>query len=541
MNLCSKEISKRPYDSSVPLMELNKGYGLNIIYNVNSNVNICEDIFVGPTLDTNLTTIETGLTETSIGVFNLSDFPGGDVPFEFTFTGNTDVLSGYTGDFVYEIYPRTGDDIEIPEIIDITAEVPAQPTFSRFLTYRNEIPFSELSLTNTDLIPNLVADQEWVLNYTYNFDRQNCVNKNKHFGETIKNTYDKTQSYYFVTLINPPEMDLGPFPEPIPTTPEILTLTRQTRPASDPSDTYVFGVPTKLDDDINRCRLKVESLPVSGPNTTIFTVNGLPTPNSIMVSVNGITLSNDDYTVTDNTVITLIRPLSSGDDILTVTYIECEEQEDFVYSEQHEILTGITSGVTSATTINDKVYFNTDQGKFEYYTDFTTEEPENMILYLNGVKLTYGVDFYPSITVENRLIFESIDLKVTDIIYLVYTTDDGPPGNYGTIGIDNELEWETQQPIVVNNRVTGEFTIEITDSTDVGFNSINKVQITVEYQDGQSFYSTNIPINTLQSNKSYIWRVVSKKYYIGLLNNIFETKNISETGKFHTNNLINSY
>lgn len=539
MSLCNKEISKRPYNSSVPLMELNKDYGLNIIYNVNGNINICEDIFVGPTLDTNLTTIETGLTETSIGVFNLSDFPGGDVPFEFTFTGNTDVLSGYTGDFVYEIYPRTGDDIEIPEIIDITEEVPAQPTFSRFLTYRNGIPFSELSLTNTDLIPNLVADQEWVLNYTYNFDRQNCVNKNKHFGETIKNTYDKTQSYYFVTLINPPEMVLGPFPEETPTTPEILTLERRNTGTGD--ETYVFGVPTKQETEENSCCLKVETLPISLPSTNIFTIDGIASPNTLIVSVNGITLSPDDYVVVDNTVLKLVEPLYPDKDIITVTYIEAQEDIDTVYSEQFEIVSGITSGVTSATTINDKVYFNTEQNKYEYYTDLATENPENILLFLNGVKLTYGVDYYLSVTVENRIIFDSINLTMGDILYFVYKSDEQMNGDYGLITYENSLEWRTEQPIMVNNRVIGEFIVEITEPTDVGFDSVDKVKLIIEYIGGETSYDVSIPTNTLESNKRYIWRVVSKKYYIGLLGNVFETTNISETGKFHTNNLINSY
>ena len=547
MSLCNKEITKRPYNSGVPITELNKDYGLNIIFNVKSDVTVCEEVFVGPTINTNLTKIQTGLTETSIGVFNLSDFAGGNVPFEYEFTGNTSVLTGYTGDFVYEIYPRTTE-LEIPEIIGISGNVPLQPIFSRELFYREETPFSDLLTPipgapsiNLNLIPNLVSDQEWILNYTYNFDRQNCINKNKYFGETIKNEYDETQTFYFVTLSNPSDINLGPFPEPPPTTPEILTVNRRERPLSDPSDTYVFGVPIKLDEEKNECRLRVETLPISLPNTTIFTVNGIPVPNSLMVSVNGVTLSPDDYTVSNNTVLTLVQPLFPSKDIITATYIECEEQFDVIYSEQYEILTGITSGVTSGVTVDDKVYFNTDQGKYEYYTDFTTEEPENILLYLNGVKLTYGLDFYLSVTVPNRIIFDSIQLTLTDIIYLVYITDGLPPGDYGLITYDNQLEWVTDQPPVVNNRVNGKFIVEITDTTDISFTSLNKVQLEVDYEDGNPSYSVGIPINTLQSNQKYIWRVISEKYYNGLVGNIFTTENISVTGKFYTNNLINSY
>jgi len=88
--------------------------------------------------------------------------------------------------------------------------------------------------------------------------------------------------------------------------------------------------------------------------------------------------------------------------------------------------------------------------------------------------------------------------------------------------------------------VDGQFLVEVTELTDSTFSSTGKTEVNVSYEDGVSRYSITIP-TTLEANKNYIWRVTSNKVYSGLLGNIFNTYNTSKTGKFYTNNEINSY
>jgi hypothetical protein len=172
--------------------------------------------------------------------------------------------------------------------------------------------------------------------------------------------------------------------------------------------------------------------------------------------------------------------------------------------------------------------------------DYQPEEAQNIILYLNGVKLTYGLDFYISTSVNNRIIFDGVSLVVSDILYLVYATDGYLSGDYELVTSDTILEWDTTIPTIVSDRLDGQFLVEITDSSDPKFTSTGKTQSIVTYADNVSRYSIGIP-EILEANKNYIWRVISNKVYSGLLGNIFNTYNTSKTGKFYTNNEINSY
>lgn len=539
MSICEKDIIKLPYTEQVILDDIKKDFGLLNINNVKTTLNVCTEIFNGPSYTTNLTKLQTGLTETSMGVFNVTD---SDMTFNYTFTGNLETLTAYTGNFEYEVYSRTNEFIA-PDITTISGVAQNdQQNFNKRRVYRNSISFSAITnsgFSGTDLFDFVSGDQEYILNSNFSFFRKECSKKTKYIEPNLKYRYDNDKSLYFVTLTNPSEPILGPFPQPQPQTPEILTVVRRERPQNEPDETYVFGVPTKIEPD-NQCRLIVEQLTINSPSSTLFSISNVPSPNSLMISVNGITLSTDDYTVSADTIIQLTQPLVLNKDIITATYVDCDEDIDTIYSEQYEILSAVTSGVTSGVTTTDKVYYNTDQNKFEYYLDFQPDEAENIILYLNGIKLTYGLDFYISTSVNNRIIFDGINLTISDILYLVYVTDGSLSGDYDLVNADTILEWDTITPVVVNDRVDGQFLVEVTEVTDSTFSSTGKTEVNVSYEDGVSRYSITIP-TTLEANKNYIWRVTSNKVYSGLLGNIFNTYNTSKTGKFYTNNEINSY
>ena len=104
MALCSENIViPRTFSEEVATDNLKREYGLSPIFDVKSEVNICSEIFQGPKYTSNFTKLTTGLTENSVGVFNITN---SDASFIYSFTGNQETLSAYTGDFKFQIYER---------------------------------------------------------------------------------------------------------------------------------------------------------------------------------------------------------------------------------------------------------------------------------------------------------------------------------------------------------------------------------------------------------------------------------------------------
>ena len=103
MSLCNTNIKPVGFSEEVVLERLRRDYGLYSINNVQSNLDICTEIFNAPTYTSNLTKIMSGLTESSFGVFNVTE---NQITFVYEFTGNTEFLSAYTGTFQYDIHKR---------------------------------------------------------------------------------------------------------------------------------------------------------------------------------------------------------------------------------------------------------------------------------------------------------------------------------------------------------------------------------------------------------------------------------------------------
>ena len=534
MSLCNTNIVPIDFSEEVILERIRRDYGLYSINNVQSNFDICLEIFNSPLYTSNLTKIMTGLTESSFGVFNVSD---NQVSFVYQFTGNTDVLSAYTGNFEYDIHKRN-EEASASTISYLSGE----KVFSSNNSFSEVVPFSAITsngYSGTTLLTLPSKDEEYILNSNFSFVKKNCLFKGETYTEPkLINTYDSEKSRYFVTLVNPDIPTLGPFAPPTPKTPSTLTVKETTQ--FNGKETYIFSVPSKTE-EASGCKLVNETLTIDPIDGSLFSISKQPSPNTLLISVNGITLSNSDYSISADTIIQLTQTLDPNRDIITASYLDCEENLDTIYSEQYEILSAITSGVTSAVTTTDKVYYNTEQNKYEYYLDYEPSEPDTtMTLFLNGVRLTYGADYYMSTSVSNRVIFDSIILGISDIIYVVYSSDGNLEGDYDIIESLSDLVWRVS-PTVVNDRLNGEFIVDISESSDPNFTSTGVTTgITVNYVNEQSEYSVTIP-NTITAKKDYIWRVTSKKVYSGILDNIFITDSVSRVGKFSTNNKINSY
>lgn len=534
MSLCNTNIKPIGFSEEVVLERLRRDYGLYSINNVQSNLNICTEIFNAPTYTSNLTKIMTGLTESSFGVFNVTE---NQVTFVYDFTGNTEFLSAYTGSFQYDIHKRN-EEVSASTVNYLNGDL----VFSNKNSFSESVDFSGITsngYSGTTLLTLPTKDDEYILNSNFSFIKKNCLFKGETYTEPkLVNKYDSEKTKYFVTLVNPDEPTLGPFTTPPISTPSTLTVREKTQ--FNGKETYIFSVPTKTEEN-SGCKLVNETLTINPIDGSLFSINTTPSPNTLLISVNGITLSESDYSISADTIIQLTQTLDPNRDIITASYLDCVNDLDTIYSEQYEVLSAITSGVTSAVTTTDKVYYNTEQSKYEYYLDYGPTDPEDtMTLFLNGIRLTYGVDYYMSITLSNRVIFDSIDLSINDIIYVVYSSDGKLEGDYETIGESTFLSWQVS-PTIVNDRLSGEFIVDISESDDPNFTSTGVTTgITVSYVDGSSEYGVETP-TTITAKKDYIWRVTSKKVYSGILDNIFTTSNVSRVGKFSTNNKINSY
>ena len=534
MSLCNTNTEPISFSDESTLNKIKRDYGLYSINNIKSDLDICTEIFNSPIYTSNLTKIMTGLTETSVGVFNVSDE---DLYFTYEFTGNTQFLSAYTGNFNYEVYARNTE-----ASASTTNYLRGESVFSSRSSFNDTVAFSAITSngyygTTLLILPN--EDEEYILNNNFSFTKKNCLFKGEIYTEPkLLNNYDPIKSRYLVTLVNPSKPTLGPFTDPPISTPSTLTVRERTQ--FNGKGTYIFSVPTKTE-ETSGCKLMNETLTINPIDGSLFNISKQPSPNTLLISVNGITLSNSDYSVSGETIIQLTQTLDPSRDIITASYLDCVNDLDTIYSEQYEVLSATTSGVTSAVTTTEKVYYNTEHNRYEYYLDYEPIDPEDtMTLFLNGVRLTYGVDYYMSITLSNRVIFNSINLNINDIIYIVYTSEGKLEGDYETIGEATLLSWEVT-PTIVNDRLSGEFIVDITESDDPKFTSTGVTTgITVSYVDGASEYDIETP-PTIEAEKEYIWRVTSKKVYSGILDNIFTTSNVSRVGKFSTNNKINSY
>lgn len=536
MSICDKNIIKTEFSEELILENIKKDYGLLNINNINSGVEMCVEVFNGPTFNSNLTKLITGLTESSIGVFNITD---NDLIFNYTFTGNTNTLTAYTGNFEYQIYSRNVENP--PRVVDnITGLIPDTPIFSETLVYSASTPFSAITnsgLTYSEVITIPKIEQEYVFNSNFSFYNNECLFDKFIVTPNSQNVYDDVTSLYFVTLTDPDKPILGPFTPEIPKTPRTLTVNRTN---SAQEETYIFAVPQEIDSTNIHCELITETLTIGPVIFSAFTLSYTPVNSTLMVSVNGVTLSDLDYTISDSVILTLSQNLDPNKDTITVTYLTCDKSLEIIKSENY-LITGITSGTTSAYTATDKVYYNTDHNTYEYYTEYDPTTIENTLLFLNGVKLTYGFDYYYSITVNNRIIFDGVSLLPNDIITIIYSANKISEGNYGFINTPiSLLQWKVNSTLV-SDRFNGNFLVEVTESSDKTFTSTATTkQILVDYINGGTQYSTQIP-SGLTANNTYIWRVINNKVYSGLTDNIFTTTKISNVGKFSLGNGINSY
>ena len=273
-------------------------------------------------------------------------------------------------------------------------------------------------------------------------------------------------------------------------------------------------------------------IPVDGQTDFILTIDvGL----DFVVTLNGLSLSRDeDYAVTQFTggtqpYLVSLSAETKSTDIVSFIYVT-SSAEIRIKTDIIDVIS-IASGATDAQGSN-QIYYNTTTSKYEAYTTLNPRNGNDILVMVNGVTLTFGIDFYQSITNPKRIIFEGTIL-VGDIIIIAYNSNapfvdsitESTPTIYWTID---------PAPQSVN----GEFLLEVgTDDTLTTLVSTART----EYIAGEVSYNAIVTITGTVGTQLY-YRVTNNKFYNTLCGDIIQSTAYGEVIPITiATNSINSY
>jgi hypothetical protein len=273
--------------------------------------------------------------------------------------------------------------------------------------------------------------------------------------------------------------------------------------------------------------LSTETFYPSGHTVFVLSqsVNGVP-----IVVLNGLTLTLDeDYELTNGNTITLLGS-TYKDDILTIIFIAGSVGNGL------QTNTILINGITPSGGMNGEgdnlVYFNTDAGKYEVFTQSTPIDNSNVVIILNGVTLANNIDFYQSTTNPKRFILEG-SLLSGDVITIIYNSFGSYVGPVTEPIFD--VNWTIENAPIKNN---GIFTLQLSDSID--FTTI-LFSATTEYEVSVKSYDLELEIVGNIGDKRF-YRVINQKNYVTLSGDIIESIAYSEVIPITINtNSLNSY
>jgi hypothetical protein len=453
--------------------------------------------FTYPTYEVeNFDVIQAGLTVDSPNVF-IIESPT-DIPIELTFTEALDSLDSETK-YNYTILHYNGES----QIFDSTTGFISE-TFS----YDGTIHSNTINTTD------LIKEGEYLFKLSFQFDACTFIAGllgKRYIANTFNSTlpygnYDVNNDKYFIVLYraDEPRIDVGATnPDgsgeegPTNTT---ATIINRPLAVEDGNGTYTLDLTSSEGSDI------------------IITLNG-----SILQSGEG-----NDYVLEGN-ILKFSEPLVQSD---VVNYILIGGASNSTFkSETIEINSFIVEGSKDGEGSN-KAYFNTDSQKYEIYTNYRIKNKDSLIVTINGVVLSNGVDYYVSTSNTKRIILEG-DLIVGDIINIVYDSGENLARTITQGFID--IDWYVVNEIHSNN---GEFIIEF--ATDKLF--LNVVQTeTIPYETNVLNYTKRVTLN-YSYGQVLFYRIRNVKTYTTLSGDDLVTENESDVIRIEIKtNISNNY
>lgn len=420
-----------------------------------------------------------------------------DIPVNITFTTNLEQLNENIR-FNYQILTYSHSTGKF-----ISPSTYISPVFKY-------VDVNHVSSVNTN---SLSGEGEYIFKLGYQFDActfiaqlmgkryvSNTFNASLPYGN-----YDGNNDKYFVVLYkaDEPRLDIGP---------------------TDGGDGGTDGGNTNTQDRLINRPLAVED----GVKT--YTLQ-LSTTSDVVITLNGSTLQpgvGNDY-VLEGSVLTFSEPLVQSD---VVNYIIIgKSSASTLRSETIDINSFISEGPTGGEG-TDKVYENTDTGKYEIYTDFRIKNKDSLVVTINGVTLSNGVDYYVSNSNPKRIILEG-DLIVGDVINILYDSGENVARTITAEYID--VTWYVVNEIKIPN---GEFIIEF--ATDSLFLDIVQTEV-VPYEALVLNYTERVPMNYPYGQVLY-YRVRNIKKYVTLVGVELVTENVSDVVRIEIKtNISNNY
>lgn len=475
------------YQERIYIQNENKAVRNKNILNVNTSSDIC--IFETPIFTLSGASKLDCSTGSTSGISYVITGSTDTIPLIFNFTANTNTFIDKSATFKFEIYKYSN-------LIN---------EFLSTAVYKSEqIDYTTFSATNitTQLVPTnqLNLDGEYIIKPYFQFglctDFLGRLNKKIDTSVFINGSmygiYNDENDYYFIAL----KQAEIPF---------FVNNSSNSTPAN---------------------KLVQTLLPVVSGQTT-FTISNYVSGDFIF-TFNGSVLSKDlDFSVSGQ-VVTLFEECVD-DDIVSVIYTTSGVNN--LVGDTYIVTSTIVSGATDGQG-NNKYYFNTTTGKYEVYTSISPSVGESVLMMLNGVTLTNGVDFYQSTTNPKRIILTG-DLIIDDVISLVY---------FPVIGVVNGLTtnnplvtWVIQSPPTENN---GCFSLEV--SYDENFSSYYYSGIT-NYVVGGTYYYDSFTASGSVGTQLY-YRVKNSKNYVTICGDVINSVNYSEIIPITIQtNSINSY
>ncbi len=254
---------------------------------------------------------------------------------------------------------------------------------------------------------------------------------------------------------------------------------------------------------------------------TDYFIQGLSDP---IVSLNGsVLMKNVEYSAITSGVTPIVRltfePLPKQ--ILTYAYVK-QGQEGDLFADVYFTPPTIKSGTTTERLDTDRVYYNTEHQKFEFWLQ---SSPGSAVIFsLNGNVLARDIEYYLSTSDNRRIILEGT-LKPKDVIEAFYTPT---VSNIGLIFSNRPvIAWSIgNEPI--NN--SGIFTIEYTSEDDTNFENI-LYSFTTSHRVGEKSYSLETYLKNAKAGDIFLYRIKNEKFYKPIKGEIIYTYAISDTIK----------
>lgn len=441
-------------------------------------------------------TIELIPSEIPKGVF-ISD-PSDSITVSFNFTGNTESFTGTPASFNYQIYKFDTDRKIFITPAVFESESISYTGFQETNVLNDSVPLSELNI-----------DGEYLVKGYYEFDV--CTDFLRRLGRKINTSdfkvtgeyqlYDSNTDFYFIAI----ERALSP--KFISNTNLIQATSGETNGSHSLTQQII---PIESD-------LPISVIPIE------FDYQG-----DFLLILNGVILSyNLDYTH-DDSIISLSGEVTSND---VVSVIFNNYGNVGITSDSIHINSIIQSGATGTHGSNN-YFYNTTTGMYEVYCSLMPLAGHAIIVTVNAVTLTTGVDFFQSITDSKRIILNGI-LMIGDVINIVYF----PAAEIinGVNDSDNTIAWSIDHSPY---NTSGNFTLELSKTNSFDTLLYSKV---VPYEVGVSIYNATLKVSG-NAGDTIFYRVKNKKDYKTLSNNVISTVSYSEVVPIKiTSNSVNSY